>query len=172
MGNNPSHFKGDDLPVENVSWDDAQEFITKLNSLTGKAYRLPTEAEWEFAARGGVQSKGYLYAGSNDLKTVGWYWKNSGGQTHPIGTKKPNELGLYDMSGNVWEWCNDWYGDYPTEPQVNPTGLDSGTYRVHRGGSWYSTAQYCRSAYRNYWLPDHRDFFNGFRLALAPQSVG
>ena len=165
MGNNPSHFKGDDLPVENVSWNDTQEFIQKLNDLTGKAYRLPTEAEWEFAARGGTQSKGYLYAGSDDLNEVAWWYKNSNSRTRPVGRKKPNELGLHDMSGNVWQWCNDWYGDYPAEPQINPTGPDSGELRVHRGGSWINVAQYCRSAYRNVNEPTLRYYSIGFRLA-------
>lgn len=169
MGDNPSRFTGDDLPVESVNWNDCQEFLAKLNTLTGKHYRLPTEAEWEYAARGGAQSKGYLYAGSNDLDEVAWYDCH---QTHPVGTKKPNELGLHDASGNVWEWCQDWYGEYPTEPQVNPVGPDSGPARVFRGGSWGNTAQICRSAFRNGWHPADRHFYNGFRLALAPQSVG
>jgi len=137
MGNNPSEFtEGENLPVENVSWDDAQEFIRKLNSITGKKYRLPTEAEWEFAARGGNNSKGYKYSGSDDINQVAWYDDNSGNRTYPVGQKAPNELGIYDMSGNVWEWCSDWYGDYPSGAVTNPTGPVNGSNRVFRGGSW------------------------------------
>ena len=137
MGSNPSRYTGDDnLPVEQVSWKDVQEFIQKLNALTGKTYRLPTEAEWEYAARGGNQSQGYKYAGSNTVGDVAWHYGNSDHKTHPVGQKQPNELGLYDMSGNVWEWCQDWYGDYSSSAQTNPTGPSSGSYRVLRGGSW------------------------------------
>ncbi len=136
MGSNPSNFKGADLPVECVSWNDCQEFIKKLNRLTGRNFRLPTEAEWEFACRGGNNSRGYKYSGSNDIDNVAWYDGNSGDQTHPVGTKAPNELGIYDMSGNVWEWCSDWYADYTSYSQTNPKGSQSGSYRVNRGGSW------------------------------------
>lgn len=122
MGSNPSEFKGDNLPVEQVSWDDCQEFIRKLNSLTGQHFRLPTEAEWEFACRGGNNSCGYKYSGSNDIDNVAWYFDNSGHKTHPVGTKAQNELGIYDMSGNVWEWCSDWYGNYSSGAQTNPKG--------------------------------------------------
>jgi formylglycine-generating enzyme required for sulfatase activity len=168
MGDNPSHFKGDDLPVENVSWTDCQEFIQKLNMLTGKAYRLPTEAEWEYAARGGIYSNGYKYAGSDDLDEVAWRYKNSNLRTHSVGTKKPNELGIHDMSGNVWEWCQDWSGDYPSEPQpqINPTGPDSGGLRVLRGGSWSIDARRCRSADLGNFVPTIRAYYVGFRLAL------
>ncbi|MBL7828084.1 MAG: SUMF1/EgtB/PvdO family nonheme iron enzyme [Saprospiraceae bacterium] len=166
MGSNPSYFKGDDLPMENVSWDDCQVFLNKLNALhPNHNYRLPTEAEWEFAARGGVHSKGFEYAGSNDLEEVGWYDKNSGSSTNPIGQKKVNELGIHDMSGNVWEWCHDWYGDYPTSPQNNPQGPTSGSYRVRRGGSWDDFPALCRVARRSYWIPDNRRNYLGFRLA-------
>jgi sulfatase modifying factor 1 len=134
--------------VERVSWNDIQEFLKKLNTLTGQNYRLPTEAEWEFAARGGNQTRGYLYSGSNNIGEVGWYGDNSNSKTHPVGHKKANELGLFDMSGNVWEWCQDWYGDYPSTAQQNPKGPESGSRRVLRGGGWGLNAQGCRAAYR------------------------
>lgn len=134
MDSNPSGFFGPRRPVDNVSWDDCQGFIRKLNAMTGKQFRLPTEAEWEYASRGGNRSRGYKYSGSNDLNSVAWYDENSGRVTHEIGTKIPNELGLYDMSGNVWEWCQDWYGDYSSSAQTNPTGPSSGSDRVFRGG--------------------------------------
>jgi formylglycine-generating enzyme required for sulfatase activity len=171
MGANPSHFKGcDDCPVENVSWDDVQEFLKKLNTrYPGKTYRLPTEAEWEYAARGGRQSKGFVYAGSNDLKEVGWFSENSGSKTHPVGGKNANELGLHDMSGNVWEWCGDWYGTYPSGDQTNPTGPTEGSYRVGRGGSWGHEARRCRVSRRDDDTPDYRGSNLGFRLASSPQ---
>jgi formylglycine-generating enzyme required for sulfatase activity len=134
MGNNPSWFKGAKRPVEKVSWEECQEFILKLNAMTGRHFRLPTEAEWEYAARGGNKSHGYKYAGSNDLKSVGWYDFNCRNETHNVGSRQPNELGLYDMSGNVWEWCQDWYGSYSSDAQTNPTGPTSGSYRVVRNG--------------------------------------
>ena len=170
MGSNPSRFKGDNLPVENVSWDDVQAFIRKLNQLTGKRYRLPTEAEWEYAARGGNQSRGYKYAGGNDISSVAWYDGNSGERTHPVGKKRPNELGLYDMSGNVWEWCSDWYDEdyYGNSPQNNPQGPASGSFRVGRGGSWGHIAIGCRSAYRDDDALDYRSDALGFRLVLVP----
>lgn len=153
MGNNPSYFKGNNLPVESVSWNDVQEFLKKLNDrYPGKNYRLPTEAEWEYAARGGNQSKGYEYSGSNNIKDVAWFDRNSGNRTHPVGALKPNELGLYDMTGNVWEWCEDWY--------LNDS------YRVMHGGSWYDYALTCRVAYRSNYGPDYRDINVGFRLAI------
>ena len=166
MGSNPSNFKGADLPVECVSWNDCQEFIQKLNRLTGRNFRLPTEAEWEFACRGGNNSRGYKYSGSNDIDNVAWYWDNSGGKTHPVGTKAPNELGIYDMSGNVWEWCSDWYADYTSYSQTDPTGPHSGSHRVIRGGSWYGGAGYCRSSYRLGNFPTNRNNGLGLRLAL------
>ena len=168
MGNNPSRFTGDgNLPVERVSWDDAQEFIAKLNRLTGKVFRLPTEAEWEYAARGGKKCKGYKYSGSNNIDEVAWYYDSSGSQTHPVRRKKANELGLYDMSGNVWEWCNDWYGDYSAEPQYNPQGPKSGSGRVYRGGGWNGDAEYCRVSNRGDYAPSGRDDDLGFRVVLA-----
>jgi formylglycine-generating enzyme required for sulfatase activity len=186
MGSNPSYFVGDSLPVETVSWKDVQDFITKLNAKTGLNYRLPTEAEWEYAARGGAQSKGYKYSGSNNAGDVAWYYENSGDSalkgsnwsydnlrkynciSHPVGTKKANELGIYDMSGNVWEWCSDWYDDlYSSSAQTNPTGPTSGSYRVFRGGSWGSYyASYCRVSFRPD-LPSRSYSGLGFRLARS-----
>ena len=186
MGSNPSNQKGSTLPVEQVSWEDCQKFITRLNQKTGRTFRLSTEAEWEFAARGGNKSKGYKYSGSNTLDNVGWYWKNSGDRylsgtdsdwdrdqiktnncrTHPVKTKSPNELGIYDMSGNVWEWCQDWYGYYSSSAQTNPSGPSSGSNRVNRGGSWYNSARSCRSSNRNYYTPASRISNLGLRLVL------
>jgi formylglycine-generating enzyme required for sulfatase activity len=169
MGKNPSGFSGcDDCPVERVSWNDIQEFIKKLNEKTGLHYRLPTEAEWEYAARGGTKSNGYKYSGNNNIDDVAWYSGNSGIKTHPVGQKKPNELGIYDMSGNVWEWCNDWYGSYSSVRQNNPQGSSSGSFRVFRGGSWSSYARYCRVAFRSDLTPDDRYYRHGFRLVLLP----
>ena len=168
MGSNPSYNKqGGDYPVEHVSWNDCQEFIEKLNARTGMMFRLPREAEWEYAARGGNRSKGYKYAGSDNLDEVGWYGGNSGKHTHPVGEKKPNELGLYDMSGNVWEWCQDWYGDYTDEAQTNPTGPQSGGYRVLRGGCIWSHASYCRVSFRINSDPGSRSSNGGLRLVLS-----
>ena len=165
MGSNPSYFKGDNLPVENVSWNEVQEFLRKLNAMTGKRYRLPTEAEWEFAARGGNSSRGYKYSGSDNIGSVAWYGNSKGGGTHAVGTKLPNELGIYDMSGNVWEWCQDWYGSYSSSPQRNPKGPNSRSYRVSRGGCWRFSARYCRVSKR-YSAPIICAFTLGFRLAL------
>lgn len=166
MGSNPSNWVGNKLPVEKVSWNDCNTFITKLNQLTGKTFRLPTEAEWEFAARGGNLSQGYKYSGSNTIDDVAWYTSNSGSKTHEVGTKQANELGIYDMSGNVWEWCQDWYGSYSSSAQSNPTGASSGSYRVLRGGSCYYDATYCRVAYRYSPAPMYTLNGIGFRLAL------
>ena len=168
METNPSYYKGDRNPVKNVSWDDCQEFIRKLNSLTGRTFRLPTEAEWEYAARGGNQSKGYKYSGSNTLSSVAWYTDNSSSQTHAVKTKSHNELGLYDMSGNVYEWCSDWYGSYQSSTQTNPQGPSSGYNRVLRGGSWYDGARYCRVSRRNCNSPGSRSDGYGLRLVLVP----
>jgi formylglycine-generating enzyme required for sulfatase activity len=166
MGHNPSEFKGDDLPVEKVSWNDVQKFITRLNAITGKHYRLPTEAEWEYAARGGHQSAGYKYSGSHNLYNVGWFYDNSGGRTHAVGTKLPNELGIYDMSGNVWEWCIDRYGSYPASEQHDPMRVDAGSGRVIRGGGWFYYARYCRVANRYNDGSGSRERYLGFRLVL------
>ena len=163
---NPSRFKKcENCPVESVSWYDVQEFIQKLNQQTGKAFFLPSEAQWEFAAKGGNESKGFEYAGSNEIEEVAWYEGNANNKTHPVGQKKPNELGLYDMSGNVWEWCQDWYGEYPTKPLKDPIGPNLGDYRVLRGGSWFYTASPCRLASRRSWHPGDRYRDIGFRLA-------
>ena len=167
MGDDPSYFKGDNLPVEAVTWDDCQEFIGKLNRITGKTFRLPTEAEWEYAARGGNKSRGYQYSGSNNLSDVAWFMDNSGDETHAVGTKQPNELGIYDMSGNVWEWCQDWYETYSSSSQVNPTGANSGSCRVVRGVSWYNNARNCRLSLRGSNTPDFRSSNLGLRLVLS-----
>ena len=167
MGDDPSYFKGDNLPVEAVTWDDCQEFIGKLNRITGKTFRLPTEAEWEYAARGGNKSRGYQYSGSNNLSDVAWYDDNSSNTTHAVGTKQPNELGIYDMSGNVWEWCQDRLGAYSSSSQVNPTGANSGSYRVSRGGSWCEFARLCRSSCRDLTSPGNRNYDLGLRLVLS-----
>ena len=205
MGNNPSRFKGDNLPVEQVSWDDAQEFIEELNRQTGRTFRLPTEAEWEYAARGGESTS--LYNGENitiigsnispNLDLLAWYGGNCGqdytrsagcdeangvdisgwlekqyrdsrGGTHPVGAKQPNAFGLYDMLGNVWEWCSDYYGPYGSGSQRDPVGPSTGSYRVRRGGCWDSFAQYCRVSRRNYYTPSYRFNFLGFRLVFVP----
>jgi formylglycine-generating enzyme required for sulfatase activity len=168
MGNNPSHFKGGSLPVENVSWNDVQQFISKLNSMTGRRYRLPTEAEWEFAARGGRNSRGFIYSGSNNLDEVAWHGGNSGSRTHPVGTKRANELGIHDMTGNVWEWVSDWFGTYPSTDQTNPQGPSSGSGRVIRGGCWSRDAGGCRVSSRHDRTPGIRYNLVGFRLASSP----
>ena len=166
MGSNPSFYKGDNLPVEQVSWNDIQEFIRKLNQKTEKNFRLPTEAEWEYAARGGKTSKGYKYAGSNTIDNVAWYIDNSGSKTHAVKGKNPNELGFYDMTGNVLEWCSDWYGSYSSGSQTNPQGPSSGSSRVLRGGGWYNIARYCRVSDRNSSAPVSSGIDLGFRLCL------
>ena len=167
MGSNPSYFEGDNLPVEQVSWNDCQTFINRLNSYTGRNFRLPTEAEWEFAARGGNYSRHYKYSGSNYIDDVAWYADNSNWRTHPVGTKQANELGLYDMSGNVWEWCSDWYGSYSSYSQSNPTGTASGSDRVNRGGCGFSNARRCRSSTRSYDTPGYSFYGLGLRLVLS-----
>ncbi len=167
MGSNPSHFEGDDLPVECVSWDDCQTFISKLNALTGKRFRLPTEAEWEFAARGGNQSHHTQYSGSSRIDDVAWYEDNSGSKTRLVKTKQPNELGIYDMSGNVWEWCQDWFDYYNSYAQTNPTGAGSGSYRVIRGGGRSHSLRYCRSSERGDIEPGNSGSNIGLRLVLS-----
>lgn len=169
MGSNPSYsFLSKSLPVERVSWDDCQTFISKLNQLTGKNFRLPTEAEWEYAARGGQKSKGSKYAGSKTVDDVAWYVDNSGDKTHVVKSKAANELGLYDMSGNVYEWCQDWYGTYSSSLQTNPTGPSSGVERVMRGGSYGCQSRGCRVSYRNSSLPSEYYIDVGLRIVLVP----
>jgi formylglycine-generating enzyme required for sulfatase activity len=170
MGNNPSQWDCDNCPVNSVSWDYVQDFISKLNAQTGKNYRLPTEAEWEYAAKGGKQSRSYTYSGSNNVGSVAWYYDNSENKTHKVGGKQGNELGIYDMSGNVWELCSDWYGPYSSYNETNSTGASSGRYRVLRGGSEINGANYCRSAFRLGPDPGRRSNCNGFRLVLPVED--
>jgi formylglycine-generating enzyme required for sulfatase activity len=167
MGTNPSHFKGRDLPVEQVSWDDAQEFCKKASEKMVLTVRLPYEAEWEHACRAGTRTTYYTGDGEADLDRAGWYLRNSSGTTHPVGQKTPNVWGLYDMHGNVWEWCADWYMQYGTWAMTDPQGPAKGQYRVQRGGCGEGNPRYCRSAPR-YWLnPDGRNRSIGFRVAAA-----
>ena len=154
-------------PIVNVSWEDAVAYTKWLSKKMKTKYRLPTEAEWEYAARGGNLSKADEYSGGSSLDNVGWYDANSGGQTQAVATKIPNELGIYDMSGNVWEWCKDWYSEYSNAPQTNPKGLTSGAYRVMRGGSWEYSAAYCHVDYRFFNAPSNRDKDVGFRVVLS-----
>ncbi len=175
MENNPSNFAGcDSCPVENVSWNDVQLFLEKLNSMTGKKYCLPSEAQWEYAARGGNRSRGFRYSGSDNINEVAWYLEGKGNKnlktskTHIIGKKNPNELGLYDMSGNVWEWCGDGYAKYTNIRQIDPKGSVLSAYKIFRGGSWNNSANHCRVFYRHYLIPDSRYYNLGLRLALVP----
>ena len=167
MGTNPAHFMGNSRPVENVSWDDCQEFIEKLNKITGRNFRLPTEAEWEYAARGGKKSAGNMYSGSGKAGDVAWYTKNTHDSgTREVKTRQPNELGLYDMSGNVWEWCQDWFEGYSSRSVKDPTGPSKGTLRIRRGGSWYYEAANCRVSFRISRAPDYSSSDQGLRLVL------
>lgn len=173
MGSNPSRFTGNlQCPVEQVSWKDCQTFIKKLNRLVGENFRLPTEAEWEYAARGGKEGKGHKYSGSNTIGDVAWYIDNSLGKTHPVKTKQPNELGIYDMSGNVGEWCSDWFSDsyYASSPENNPTGPSSSFFRVFRGGGWGYGAVGCRVANRHNYSLSYRLGSLGLRLSLSPSK--
>lgn len=171
MGNNPSCFLGDNRPVEQVSWKDVQVFLQKLNELTGMNFRLPTEAEWEFAARGGNYRKKDKFSGGNSVSDVGWCAENSGMETHEVKTLKPNELGLYDMTGNVGEWCNDWKGPYDPSIKEDPQGAEFGTYRVLRGGSCVHRANDCRVLARDSAKPEYEYKGFGFRLALSVDST-
>ena len=166
-----SYGLGDNYPAYSISWNDCQEFITKLNQLTGLTFRLPTEAEWEYAARGGNKATTQtLYSGSNTIGDVAWYDHNSSSSTHAVAGKSANALGLYDMSGNVYEWCNDWYGSYSSGAQTDPTGPSSGSYRVLRGGSWGNGASCCRVAFRSYGSVANRlNYYGGMRLALTAE---
>ena len=170
MGTNPSEFKGPQNPVETVSWADAVEFCRKLSAMpaektAGHVYRLPTEAEWEYACRSGTTTAYGFGDDASRLGDYGWFGGNSDSSTHPVGEKKPNAWGLYDMHGNVWEWCQDWYGEYPSGSATDPTGATSGSIRVSRGGMLGHIARYCRSAYRNWFTPESRDrYVLGFRV--------
>ena len=166
MGSNPSYCIGSKHPVERVSWDDVQLFIKKLNAYTGKKYRLLTEAEWEYAARGGNQSHNYIYSGSDDVDVVAWYRQNSDDKSHPVGTKAPNELGIYDMSGNVWEWCSDWADYYTSESQIDPPGPPTGMTRIVRGGCYGNDVRVLKVYMRSSSIPNYGGSWIGFRLAL------
>jgi len=169
MGTNPSYFRGEgdkDFPVESVSWFDAVAFCRKLSAREGRTYRLPTEAEWEYACRAGATGP---YAGDGKLGDIGWYLGNAGDTTHPVGLLQPNDWGLYDMQGNVWEWVADWYGHYPPGDGVDPTGPATGTTRVLRGGTIDYDAEYARAAFRNYYTPDEQIYYIGFRVAMDAQ---
>ena len=168
MGSNPSNFRGAQNPVERVSWNDCQKFVRRLNRLTGRTFRLPTEAEWEYAARGGNKSLHYKYIGSDNIDDVAWYYDNSGSSTHAVGTRTANELGIYDMSGNVYEWCSDWYGGYSAGAQTNPQGPSSDSCRVLRGGSWGNDARGCRVSNRGNGAPGNSNGHSGIRLVLVP----
>jgi len=175
MGVNPSHFKGANNPVEKVSWDDAVEFCRKLSELpaekeAGNVYRLPTEAEWEYACRAGTTTKYSFGDDDSELVDYAWHSENSDKEPHPVGSKLPNAWGLHDMHGNVWEWCQDWYVDYPSGSVTDPSGATSGSARVFRGGSWGYTAEGCRPANRHRVIPSHRGDGLGFRVSLSPSG--
>ena len=176
MGSVLSVWQDADRPVEEVSWEDAVEFCRKLSALpeeqqAGRVYRLPTEAEWEYACRAGTETQFSFGDDESRLCEYAWYECNSGNQTHPVGKKKPNGWGLYDMHGNVWEWCSDWYGEYPKGAVTDPQGPSEASNRVHRGGSWSRSARNCRSAFRGWNVPSYRSIYLGFRLALSPSGA-
>lgn len=166
MGSNPSVFNGcANCPVEKVSWKDAQTFIQEINRQSGDRFCLPTEAQWEFAARGGTHSKGFIYAGSDELEEVAWFKENAQKATHPVGALQPNELGIFDLLGNVAEWCQDWFNPFPPSPLDNPQGPSTGQGKIIRGGSWYNSKSYCSITNRSSTFPDNRSNYIGFRLA-------
>ncbi|MDA3797711.1 MAG: SUMF1/EgtB/PvdO family nonheme iron enzyme [Kiritimatiellae bacterium] len=177
MSYNPSHFVSDNNPVEKVSWNDAVTFCKTLTNRERKSgklpigyeYRLPTEAEWEYVASCGDREK-YKYSGSSELDLVGWFKNNSEDSTHPVGLKTPNDWNVYDMSGNVWEWCQDWHNEYPSEDLTDPKGASSGTTRVVRGGSWYNSSWFCGNAYRFWFNPSFKYFNLGFRVCLSEEE--
>jgi formylglycine-generating enzyme required for sulfatase activity len=171
VGTTENYFPGcDSCPVERVNWYNVTEYLKKLSARTGFIFRLPTEAEWEYAARGGVRSKKFRYSGGNDIDSVAWKDGNAGGRTHPVGTKAPNELGIFDMSGNVWEWCSDYYSPdyYSSSPAVNPEGPADGIYRVIRGGSWFHDSNGLRSTARDSGDPSWYYGYVGFRIVREP----
>lgn len=170
MGENPSELECMNCPVNDMSWEQLMEMIKKLNHLSGRKFRLPTEAEWEYAAQGGNQTKGFLYSGSNNIEEVAWLKPNGGDHQHAVGQLKPNELGLYDMNGNAWELCQDWYDKkfYQRSPRKNPVNETLAKYRVSRGASWMSPAHYCERHYRNTDHPHHKRGNGGFRLVMEP----
>jgi len=176
MGVNPSFFKGAGHPVETVSWNDAVEFCRKLSELpaekeAGNVYRLPTEAEWEYACRAGTTTKYSFGDDDSKLGDYAWFRVGSGNETHPVGSKQPNAWGLYDMHGNVYEFCSDWFEEYPSGEVTDPSGPSSGSYRVSRGGCWGDSAGYCRSAYRHWSDPSYRNGrYGGFRVSLSPSG--
>ena len=183
MGTNPSRFQDVEIigsstnyPVECVSWEDAVEFCEKLSDLleekkAGRVYRLPTEAEWEYACRAGSETAYSFGESTESLGDYAWFFDNSEDQTHPVGEKKPNAWGLYDMQGNVWEWCSDWYDEYPKGAVSDPTGPKEGSYRVLRGGSWRFEAAFCGSGNRFWYVPSYRRDSLGFRLALSSSGI-
>lgn len=168
MGNNPSRFIGFDNPVEMINWNECATFCSELSRITGKQFRIPTEAEWEYAARGGHNATPSKYSGSSFYDNVAWYSGNCESKPHPVGGKTPNELGIYDMSGNVWEWCYDWYGGYSGNTQTDPVGPNSGTYRILRGGSWYENGTSCRITNRRNFNPTNKYYDIGLRIVLIP----
>ena len=169
MGTKPSSWSGNNLPVEQITWNDCQEFIKKINALGQGTFRLPTEAEWEYACRAGTTTRFYWGDDPNDsdIKSFAWYRDNASDKTHEVGLKKSNDWGLFDMNGNVWEWCQDWYGEYASDEQINPQGPATGTDRVLRGGSWYNDAAGSRSATRNKFYVDYKNWANGFRVVMT-----
>jgi formylglycine-generating enzyme required for sulfatase activity len=168
MGYNPNVHKNNKYPVANVSWDECQEFIKKINHITSLHFDLPTEAQWEFAAKGGNKSKNTIFSGSDKIEKVAWYKENSRSMYHIVGTLAPNELGIHDMSGNVWEWCSDYYAPYPSTPLLNPKGPSTGINKVYRGGSWLDNINYTRITNRNCGRADYKMNCLGLRLILIP----